>query len=314
MKAIIYEKGTSPSGLTLREVETPTPAEGEVLVKVHAVSINAADYRSIRLGAIPRSRIFGNDIAGRVAAVGSGVTKFKVGEAVFGDISSYGCGGFAEYAAAPERLLAHIPAGVSFVNAAALPTASLTALQGLRDLGQVQSGQKVLIYGAGGGVGNFAVQLARHFGADVTAVCSPRNVDLVRSLGAGVAINYAVEDVFTTSARYDLVLAINGNQRISDYQRLLKRGGKLVMVGGSLSQVIPVLLFGWAYSLGSKKVRMLQGKARAADLEYLIKLVEAGHIRPVIERTCALEETPEAVASLSQGRARGKVVIEVAQG
>ncbi len=212
MKAIVYEKGNSPDVLVLREVEKPIPADNEVLIKVFAVAINAADYRSMSMGIIPKGRIFGADVAGVVEAVGKNVQNFKVGEEVFGDLAGNGFGGFAEFACAPERFFAKKPAGVSFIDTAAVPMAGFTALQGLRGLGNIQTGQKVLICGAGGGVGNFTVQLAKYYGAEVTAVCSPHNVEIVRSIGADFIIDYSKEDFTVSSKKYDLIMAVNGNQ------------------------------------------------------------------------------------------------------
>lgn len=313
MKAIVYEKGNAPDALVLREVAKPIPGEDEVLIKVAAVSINAADYRSMRMGIIPKRKIFGADVAGRVEAVGRNIRKFKVGDEVFGDLAAYGFGGFAEYAVAPESLLASKPARVSFVEAAAIPMAALTALQGIRDAGQVQAGQKVLICGAGGGVGTFAVQLARYFGAEVTAVCGPGNVERVLSLGAERVIDYSKEDFVTAGGRYDLLLAVNGSQSIADYKRVMTSRSVLVVAGGGLTQILNVMLLGWLHSIGGKKVRLLTAKASARDLEFIISLVEEGQVKPVIDRTYPLEETPAAVRYISQGHARGKVVIQVNQ-
>ncbi len=221
MKACVYEKRNTPDVLVYRDVEQPVPGDQEVLVKIHAVAINAADYRSMRMGIIPKKKIFGADIAGRVEAVGKNVTSLKIGDDVFGDISGCGFGGFAEYAAVPENLLASKPASVSFETAAALPMASLTALQALRNQGEIKPGQKVLIYGAGGGVGLFAVQLAKYFGAEVSAVCSAVNGELVRSLGADYVIDYSKEDFAKSSKRYELVLGVNGSRPLSVYKRVL---------------------------------------------------------------------------------------------
>ena len=272
MKAVVFEKSNSPEVLVYREVEKPVPNDAEVLIKIHAVSINAADYRSMHLGIIPKRKIYGADIAGTVEAAGKNIQKLKVGDEVFGDISGCGFGGFAEYVAVPENVLALKPASVSFEDAAATPMAAITALQGLRDQGNIQPGQKVLIYGAGGGVGTFAVQLAKHFGADVTAVCSAKNVDLIRSLGADHVIDYAEEDVFRRGEHFDLILAVNGNRPLSVYKRALAPRGIFVMVGGALSQVIPSLLFGAFLSIGSKKMRFLAAKPNPADLEFIIQL------------------------------------------
>lgn len=309
MKAIVYEKGSSPDALVLREVEKPVPNDHEVLIKVAAVSINAADYRSMRMGIIPKRKIFGADVAGRVEAAGKNVQNLRVGDEVFGDLSGSGFGGFAEYVTAPEHLLALKPVEVSFVDAAALPMAAITALQGLRDLGKIQPGQKVLICGAGGGVGTFAVQLAGYYGAEVTAVCGPQNVDIVRSLGAGRVIDYSKEDFSTSGTQYDLVLVVNGSRSLSVYQRTMAPKGILVMVGGALRQILSLMLFGWVHTLGGKKMRLLAARPNAGDLQFIMKLVQDGKVRPVIDSTYPLEETAAAIRYLSQGHAHGKVVI-----
>ncbi len=311
MKAVVYSRRNRKDVLELSEVEIPVPAEGEVLVNIKAVSVNAADYRSMHMGIIPKRKIFGADIAGRVEAVGSQVKALQVGDAVFGDLSSSGFGGFAEYVAAPENLLALKPSGVSFQDAAAVPMAALTALQALRNLGKIQSGKKVLICGAGGGVGTFAVQLAHYFGAEVTGVCGPKNTELVRSIGADHVIDYSQEDFTRTAARYDLILAVNGNNPLLTYRRLLASGGIFVLVGGALSQVLKTILFGALLSIGSRKMRFLAAKANQKDLELIIRLVAEGSIHPVIDRTYPLSEAPEAMRYLSQGHAHGKVVVAV---
>lgn len=311
MKAIVFDRHGTPDVLSLREVAKPTPGDGDVLVRIHAVSVNAADYRSMRMGIIPKGRIFGSDIAGVVEAAGSKVRRLAVGDAVFGDISACGFGGFAEYAAVPERLLALKPPGVPFATAAAVPMAAVTALQGLRFPDAVQPGQNVLIYGAGGGVGSFAVQLARHFGATVSAFCSSRNVELVCSLGADPVMDYARETLAGSGTRYDRILAINGRQSLTAYRRALKPGGTAVIVGGALSQVIPALLLGPMLSLGGRTVRTLAARANVEDLAFIIRLVEAGEVRPVIDRFFPLAETAAAVRCLREGHARGKVVITV---
>ncbi len=311
MKAIVYEKGGSPEALRLREVEKPIPRNDEVLIKIAAVSLNAADYRSMRMGIIPKNKIFGADVAGRVEEVGKYIKRFQPGDEVFGDLAASGFGGLAEYATAPESLLAQRPASVPCMNAAALPMAAVTALQGLRDVGKIQAGQKILICGAGGGVGTFAVQLARYYGAEVTAVCGPHNVELVKSLGAARVIDYTKEDCFAGGERYDLVLAVNGSQALSTYQRVMAPKGILVMAGGGLSQIFRLMAFGWIYSLGGRKMKLLSAKPSAADLEFIMRLVEVGTIKPVIDRTYRLEETAEAMKYLSQGHAQGKVVISV---
>ncbi len=310
MKAVVYDKNT-PERLILCDVEKPVPQAGQVLIKVHAVSINAADYRSMQLGIIPKRKIFGADIAGTVEAVGEGVTKFKVGDAVAGDTSGCGFGGFAEYAAANTDILALKPAGLSFETAAAVPLASVTALQGLREQGKIQPGQKVLIYGAGGGVGNYAVQLAKYFGASVTAVCGPSNMELVRSLGADTVIDYTQQDLRQTTEKYDLILAVNGKQPLSVYRRALAPGGTYVMAGGSLSQVFSSMLLGVLPALGGKRFRFLAAKPNAKDTEFILGLVDAGKIKVVIDKRFPLEQTAEAVRYIQQGHAHGKVVVNV---
>jgi NADPH:quinone reductase-like Zn-dependent oxidoreductase len=311
MKAIVYEKSSSPTSLVLREVEKPIPNEDEVLIKIAAAAINAADYRSLRMGIIPKRKTFGADVAGTVEAAGKNINKFKIGDQVFGDLAGSGFGGFAEYVTAPEHLLTLKPAGVAFCAAAAVPMAAVTALQGLRDRGKIRAGQKVLICGAGGGVGTFAVQLARHYGAEVTAVCGPDNTEIVKSLGADRVIDYSKEDFCAGGKRYDLVLAVNGRQSLSTYKCLLTPKGILVMIGGALTQIIPLMLFGWMHSLGRKKMYLLAARPSAADLDFLITLVAGGKLRPVIDRIYPLEETPEAIKYLGQGHARGKVVIDI---
>jgi NADPH:quinone reductase-like Zn-dependent oxidoreductase len=314
MKAVVYNKSGSPDVLTIHEVEKPVPNDNEVLVRIAAVSINAADYRSMRMGIIPKRRIFGADIASRVEAVGKNINKFAVGDEVFGDISGCGFGGFAEYVAVPEKLLAIMPTSVSHEVAAALPMAALTALQAMRDQGNIQRGQNVLIHGAGGGVGTFAVQLAKTFGAEVTAVCSTRNVELVRSLGADHVIDYTKDDFAESGRKYDLILGINGNRPLTVYKSALALRGIFVMVGGSLSQVVKTILFGIFMSIGGKKMRFLAAKASTKDLEFIIRLVEEGKVKPVIDKRYSFAETAQAMQYLSEGYARGKVVIEVVPG
>jgi NADPH:quinone reductase-like Zn-dependent oxidoreductase len=311
MKAVVYEKKSAPDVFVLREVAQPVPQANEVLVKIYAVSVNAGDYRSVQMGSIPKHGIFGADIAGKIEAVGNSVTMFKVGDEVFGDISGCGFGGFAEYVAVPEKVLALKPAAVSFEDASALSLAGVTALQGLRNAGKIQPGQKVLINGAGGGVGTFAVQLAKYFGAEVTAVCGAHNVELVRSLGADEVIDYKKEDFLTSGKKYDLVLGVNGNRPLTDYPDVLAAHGIFVIVGGRISQVIKTLVFGPIMSLGSKKYRALAAKPDAKDASYMIKLVEEGKIKPVIDRRYALHETAQAMRYVCEGHTRGKVVITV---
>lgn len=309
MKAVVYNKRNSTNVLELKDIEKPIPRDNEVLVKIHAVSVNAADYRSMKLGIIPKRKIFGSDIAGIVEGVGKNIDRLAIGDEVFGDILAEGFGGFAEYVAVPENALALKPKGVTFEAAAAVPMAAVTALQGIRNKGQIQPGQKVLICGAGGGVGTFSVQLAKYFGAEVTAVCSGNNIDLVNSLGANRVINYNEIDFTKESERYNLVLAINGNYSLTAYKRLLTKNGVCVVVGGALSQLLKTLLFGTFMSICSKKVCRLAAKQNRKDLEFVMELVASGKVRSVMDRCYKLEETAEAVRYISEGHARGKVVI-----
>jgi NADPH:quinone reductase-like Zn-dependent oxidoreductase len=311
MKAVVFNKKGSPEKLIFSEVNQPVPTDDEVLIKVRAVSANAADYRSIKMGIIPGKRIFGADIAGRVESVGKNITQFKPGDEVIGDLSDYGFGGFAEYAVAPEKALIPKPPTISFEEAAALPMASITALQALRDKGKIHEGKKVLVVGSSGGVGTFAIQLAKYFGAEVTGVCSSKNVEQTKYLGADYVIDYTREDFTKGNICYDVILAINGNQSLSAYKRILTPNGIYVMVGGYLSQIFRSLLFGWVMSLGSKKMRSLAAKSNKNDLEFLGKLLKEGRIKPVIDRCYTLEKTADAMRYLSEGHSPGKVVITV---
>ncbi len=310
MKAIVFEKQKKSAQLVLREVPKPIPCDHDVLVRIKAASVNALDYRPMQMGVgIPKNRIFGADIVGEVEAVGVSVSAFKPGDVVMGDISDNGCGGFAEYVAVPEDVLIKKPAGVSDEVAAAVPVAAITALQALRDKGGIQPGQKVLIYGAGGGVGTYAVQLAVYFGAQVTAVCSARNRTMVQSLGASEVIDYALEDVTASDRCFDLIIAINGYHPLSAYAHILAPQGSYVMVGGTLRQIFKSLLFGPLMSMGSKKMRALAAKSNVKDLEFVMALVAGGNLRPVIDRRYPLAQTAEAMRYVSEGHAQGKVVI-----
>jgi NADPH:quinone reductase-like Zn-dependent oxidoreductase len=327
MKAIVYTKLGPPEVLQLKEVAKPVPREDQVLVKVQAASANALDYRrftaqlkdtnipiSVRLmdGALLKAvnKVLGADIAGRVEAVGAAVKQFQPGDEVFG-ISAGSVGGFAEYACAAEDHLALKPAKVSFEAAASVPVAALTALEGLRDKGQIQPGQKVLIHGASGGVGTFAVQIAKCFGAEVTAVCSPRNLDMARSIGADNVIDYTKGDFTHNGQRYDLIFAVNGYHSLSDYKRALSPQGIYVCAGGAMAQIFQGMLLGpWVSRIGNQKMGFMGiTKTNQKDLVFLAELLEAGKIAPVIERYSPLSKTAEAIRYLAEGHARGKVVI-----
>jgi NADPH:quinone reductase-like Zn-dependent oxidoreductase len=323
MKAIVCPKYGPPDVLQLQEVEKPTPKEDEVLVKVHAASVNAYDWHLltadmflVRLmgGGLlrPKKAIPGVDIAGRIEAAGSNVKQFRPGDEVFGDISACGNGGFAEYVSVPENALALKPATLSFEEAAAVPMAAVTALQGLRDEGRIQAGQKVLINGASGGVGTFAVQIAKAFGAEVTAVCSTRNFDMARTLGADRVIDYTKEDFTRNGQTYDLILAANGYHPLSAYKRALTPQGIYVMAGGKPGQIFQAMLLGSSMSEnGGKKLGGFTAKANQKDLVMLKELVEAGKVVPVIDKRYPLSEAAEALRYLGAGHARGKVVITV---
>lgn len=311
MKAMVYSKSPAPAAMRLTEVEKPVPTADRVLVKIHSVSLNAADYRSMQMGIGPKSGIFGADIAGLVEAVGPDAKKFQVGDAVFGDLSASNFGGLAEYTAAPENLLAVKPDAVSFEHAAAVPMASLTALQGLRNKGGIKSGHRVLLIGASGGVGLFAIQIAKDYGAHVTAVCSPKNAELVTSLGADDVIDYTRTKLSSIPGKFDIILAINGNYSLFTYRKLLAPGGSCVMIGGALSQIARFFLLGPFLSIGSRKICILAAKPSAEDLSFIIKLVGEGRIRPVIDRRYSLPEAGEAFEYLKAGHAGGKVIVNV---
>lgn len=314
MKAIVRDRYGSPDVLRFEEVPKPTVGDAEVLVRVHAASANPADWhtlrgepRFIRLGdglLKPKSRALGIDIAGEVEAVGRDVTRFQPGDEVFGATKF---GGFAEYARANEDRLVRKPNGITFEEAAAVPVAAVSALQGLRDKGRIQRGYQVLINGASGGVGTFAVQLAKAFEAEVTGVCSTRNLELVRSLGASQVIDYTREDCTKTGHRYDLILDAAAFRSVADYKRALKPNGIYVMVGGAVAQIFHVL---WL-SMAGKKMSFMMARLNQKDLLFLKELLETGKVVPVIDKRYPLSETADALRYLEEGHARGKVVITV---
>lgn len=323
MKAIVYTKYGPPDVLHFKEVAKPEPKDNQVLVKVHAVSANALDYRRFEkistMGRIMEERllkttnkVLGADIAGVVESVGASAKQFQPGDEVFG-VSAGSAGGYAEYACAAENNLALKPANVSFEAAAAVPVAALTALQGLRDKGQIRSGQKVLIHGASGGVGTFAVQIAKSFGAEVTAVCSTRNLDMARSIGADYVIDYKQEDFTRNGQQYELILAVNGHHSIQDYRRALCPTGICVVVGGSLSQIFQAMLLGPLVSQFGAKQHVFMGIATTTkrDLLLLKELLETKRLVPVIDKCYPLHETAKAIKYLIEEHAQGKVVIAV---
>ena len=316
MKAFIWEKYGPPETLRMAEVEKPAPDAHEVLVKVLATSVNAADWHSLRgkplfsratLGLLrPKHRILGVDIAGQVEAVGTAVTQFKPGDEVYANLLFHGYGGFAEYVSVPVGVMSLKPANLSFEEAAAVPMAAVTALQGLRHHGEIQPGQKVLINGASGGVGTFVVQIAKSYGPEVTAVTSAQNIDLVRSLGADHIVDYTTTDFVRSGRRYDLIYDTVGNRSVGGLRRALAEGGKASVTGyTSLARAMSVPL------LSGKDIARVSADVTTKDLELLAELIEAGKVRPVIDRRYPFAEIPAAIAYLEQGHARGKVVAGV---
>ena len=325
MKAIVRYKYGSPDVLQLKEIEKPTPKDDEVLVKVHAASLNSLDWRFLKAEPFlirldsgllkPKNRILGLDVAGQVEAVGKNVEQFQPGDEVFGDILDLRGGALAEYVAIPERLLVSKPTNLTFEEAAAVPLVAITAMQALRVQGQVQPGQKVLIYGASGGVGTFAVQLAKALGAEVTAVCSTRNVELVRRLGADDVIDYRREDFTQRGQQYDLILAVNGYRPIGAYKRALSPSGVYILIGGTGTALFQAMLLGsWMSRSSNKHMGAMEDpQDRKALLESVAALLEAGTVMPVIDRCFPLSEAPEAFRYLAEGHAQGKIVITVQQ-
>jgi NADPH:quinone reductase-like Zn-dependent oxidoreductase len=316
MKAIVYTKFGSPDVLQLKEVEKPIPRDNEILLKVHAASVNAYDWRHLRadpflirlMGAgffKPKHKILGADIAGRVEAVGGNVNQFQPGDEVFGE-GSYG--GFAEYVCVDENRFVLKPANLTFEEAAAVPMAALTALQGLRDKGQIQTHQKVLINGASGGVGTFAVQIAKSFEAEVTGVCSTTKMDLVRSIGADHVIDYTQSDVTKNGQQYELIFDIAAYRSISEYKRILSPNGIYVLAGGSMSRIFQLM---FRSLTGIKNMKLMVANVNQKDLLFIRELLEAGKLKSIIDKRYPLNETAEALRYLEEGHARGKVVITV---
>lgn len=319
IKAISHAVYGSPEVVEIKDLDRPVPAADEVLVKVCAASLNASDwelltgkplYARIRGLLRPKYRILGSDIAGRVESVGSGVTKFEPGDAVFGDIMEC-MGGLAEYVCAPARILTRIPEGLTFEQAAAVPQAACIALQGIRDKGQLRPGQTVLINGAGGGSGTFAIQIAKSIGAEVTGVDNARKLDLMRSLGADHVMDYKQQDFTRSGRRYDLILDHAAYHSVFDYRRALRPNGRYLMVGGSVALMLQLLLVGSLIALfGSRKLGILAVTPNK-DLDFVGELVAGGKLAPVIDRCYPLCAAAEALAYLGEGRALGKVIITI---
>ena len=325
MKAIVCTEYGPPDVLQVKEVPKPTPDDDQVLVRVHAASLNAADLETLRGVFIvrmasprkPMHEIPGSDMAGRVEAVGRNVTQFQPGDEVWGDLSfPHGLGAFAEYVCVSENALAPKPASMTFEEAATYPQAAIVALQSLRDKGQIQPGQKVLINGAGGGMGTFAVQLAKYFGAEVTGVDSTRKLEMVRSIGADHVVDYTQEDYTRSGQRYDLILDVAAHRSVFDYRRALSPDGIFMMVGGSLATLLQVVLLGTLISrIGSQRIGLNAWTPnKREDLAFLAELFEAGKVVPVIDRRYPLREVPEALRYLEEEPHLGKIVITVVPG
>ena len=323
MKAVVYTKYGSPAVLQLQEIEKPIPKENEVLVKDYAASVNSWDWDLLKgkpflvriIGGLfkPRHKILGADIAGTVEAIGNDVKDFKPGDEVFGDIAGSGFGGFAEYVAVPEKLLAQKSQVMSFEQAASLPQAGLLALQGLRYKGTIKQGDEVLINGAGGGVGTIGLQYAKLLGAVVTCVDKAEKFDMLRSLGADYLIDYTKEDYTRNDKQYDRILDVIAHRSVSDYKRALKPHGIFAMIGGSMGGLLLQLMFIWPIlsRFSNKKLGIMGYRPTRKDLEYLIQLFEEGKLIPVIDRTYPLQEVPAAFQYFSEGNIKGKIIINV---
>ncbi len=324
MKAIVFREYGSPDVLQLQDVEKPDIGDDEVLVKIHAASVNPLDWHIMRgdpyfarldLGLLkPKNTRLGADIAGTVEASGKQVTEFQPGDAVFGEVFKTGLGALAEYACVPRNALVLKPENISFEQAAGVPIAALTALQGLRNKGQIKPGQTVLINGASGGVGTFAVQIAKAIGTEVTGVCSTRNLDMVRSIGADHVIDYTRDNFTQDGQQYDLVFDLVGNHTVSDLSRAVKPGGICAISGfTSVSLLFQHIVQGaWVSRFGDKTIGLMQTVSTNKDDSLFLKdLLETGKVVPVIDRCYALDEADEAIRYLETGRARGKVIVTI---
>ncbi len=321
MKAIICKKYGSPDTLQLKDVPKPTPRDHEVLIKIHAASVNAADVEIIRgawsmrmQGPLrPRHKIPGSDVAGVVEAVGRNVTKFKPGDEVFGDTFMAGFGAFAEYKCVPEKELYLKPANMTFEQASCYPQSGLIALQGLRNKHPIHPGQKVLINGAGGGMGSFAVQIAKYYEAEVTAVDHTSKLGMLRNIGADHVMDYTKKDYTNTGKTYDLILDVVAHRKLKDYVRALSDNGNFVIVGGSRSTLFKVIFLGRMATRNSNKKMGINDwhSDKKEDMRFLMELFEKGKVKPIIDKTYPLEEVPEAYRYLEGGHVKGKIVINV---
>jgi NADPH:quinone reductase-like Zn-dependent oxidoreductase len=319
MKAIVYTKYGTPDVLELKEINKPIAKDDEVLIRVYAVSLNDWDLgllhgdfvnRILNGFVKPKIKILGSDIAGIVEAVGKNVKMFRPGDKVFGDLSG-SWGGFAEYVCAYENTLAIMPQSMTFEEAASIPQAAMLAVQGLIDKGNIQSGQKLLINGAGGGVGTFAVQIARLYGVEITGVDSPAKLEMLRSLGFDDVIDYTREDFTKNGKQYDLILDVKTNRSIFDYARALRPNGIYVTVGGSLSRLFQALVLGPLISMTHKKKIAIVALKPNKDLKYMSELFEAGKMKPLIDGPYKLADVPKTFRLFDEGRHKGKVVITV---
>jgi NADPH:quinone reductase-like Zn-dependent oxidoreductase len=322
VKAVVRTQYGPPDVLQVQEVEKPAPTDDEVLIKLQAVSLNRSDWEGLigkplyaRIGGLrkPRHQVLGSDIAGRVEAAGKNITRFKPGDEVFGDII-WRMGGFAEYVCAREKSLALKPAGISFEEVSTVPQAGVIALQGLRDKGQVQPGQKVLINGAGGGTGMFAIQLAKLYGAEVTGVDNTEKLDFMRSIGADHVIDYTREDFTRNGKQYDFILDLIAHRSVFAYKWALEPNGSYYAVGGSVATMFQIMLLGPLIRRATgKNIRYLIAQSNLKDMAHITELIEAGKIVPVIDKRYPLSAVPEALRYLGEGHAKGKIVIIMEQ-
>lgn len=322
MRAVVFEKYGRPEDLRLKEVAKPVAGANEVLVRVHASSVNSWDWELLRAVPFvnrvmfglfrPKIQSLGADVAGTVESVGSGVSRFKVGDEVYGDLSGCGWGGFAEYVSAREEMLASKPTNMTFEQAAAVPQAGVLALQGLRCKGRISPGDKVLINGASGGVGTFAVQLAKHYSAEVTGVCRTEKMELVRSVGADHVIDYTAEDFTRREEKYDLIIDVSASRSVLTCLHALRPGGRYIIIGGRNGVIVQTMFLGPLLSrLGSRKAALLMHRPNRRDLEVLVTLLDEDKVKSIISHTYPLEEVPQAIQDFADHKARGKLVIRV---
>lgn len=321
MKAVIYKKYGLPDVLKLINVEKPAPKDNEVLINVRAASVNSWDwdrltgkpyiYRLLFGITKPKLKILGADIAGVVESTGKNITRFKPGDEVFGDLCECGWGGFAEYVCAREKALTLKPPNMTFKQASAIPQAGVLALQGIRYKRQIKAGDKVLINGAGGGVGTFAIQMAKNFGAEITGVDSSNKKDLIIEAGADHFIDYTKEDFTKNGKQYDRIIDVIATRSVFDYKRALRSGGTYAMIGGTIPSILQIAFMGpWFSMTGTKRIGLVALKPNK-DLSYIIELFETGKLVPVIDKCYKLDEVPEALKHIGEGKVRGKIVISI---